>query len=915
MFLIACLGVITFAYACSALLAETVFTSAAERSIPAPLRAQLGLLLSIVYFSAAWQLMSIPQSWALGAVLLALYAAGNRARIAGSTDRQELKATAVAHLKGYVAVMLACLVFFMPLIVGNRYGPFTEGGGDVTIYSDTSKLLADADMTSFGQPSPDLRNVVPNLRALLDMRTNDRYVKYAAARDAFIRENRRNLNPPAAESQAYRTVGDIFFSSIFYAPYAQFDFIAGSTNYPAYYGVQSMLYAFLLLGIWYFFRQFGLRAAALATLLAAGSHAIVSVYYNTYSMQGISLAICASMLCALPAVRLFSAAGLRVYGSGTVIVWLCYTHYVSVIAPLLVVATFWPLADRGQASVRPGGFTRSPGAFLLRLFPAAVFTALLIVLLASGSGKSVAFVSGLLKTFLGGARSVYLGDQISPLSLSWMSFLFGFLSQQHLQPFATEIRWVTYTMAAGVVFAFASLLLGIAVMVRGSFARNDRPDRAKRYLAAYVVLLAAIGVHMYMAQSSLYTEAKGAQNVLVLTFAALALPFALGRRFNEPARGTMGKLTGILGITLALYAVTLAVPRLVYTLKLAWGHDRATILEPSYFREAERIRREDPRAFVLFEPRKSGDLYVSDQAFAGMDMVPVRHLALETVDMNPPISTKRILASDLIGASEVPRLWTLSASSADGGRKYEWKARRVAESKASGLYLFADDYERDYGERPRSPEARDVGMFSYLRNGSAMVYMPAGEGAALEVKLAPRQASEEARLAREVSERVAKGEFGNSVRLQDDGAFVTLTYALPKAEGPRMAPVARYSGEYWLNVRLDGKDLVANKEAAAPGHAQVSGELLEATSGVSMRVTWSGIATPGKEDWVGVFPPGGGDASRLAFAFLGAREHGTLTLAMPTGSAGAKYEVRLFRAGSWNPLAVSPVAGPPHTHP
>jgi hypothetical protein len=357
-----------------------------------------------------------------------------------------------------------------------------------------------------------------------------------------------------------------------------------------------------------------------------------------------------------------------------------------------------------------------------------------------------------------------------------------------------------------------------------------------------------------------------------------------------------------------VYAVTLAVPMLVYMVKLARGYDRATIMEPSYFRQAERIRREDPRAFVLFEPRKSGDLYVSGQAFAGMDMVPVRHLALETVDLHPPISTKRILASDLIGPGEVPRLWTLSASSADGGRTYEWKARRVVERKSPGLYLFADDYERDYGERPRSPEARDVGIFSYVRNGSAMVFMPAGEGGSLEVKLAPRDASDHDRLAAEVSGRVAKGEFGSAVRVHDDGAFVTLAYALPKADKPRLVPVARFSGEYWLNVRLDDKDLVAKNEAAAPGHEQVAGELLEAPSGAKVRVTWSGLARPNKEDWAGVFPSGGNDASRLAFAFLGARDHGTLTLDLPVGGAGAKYEVRLFRAGSWNAVAIAPAA-------
>jgi hypothetical protein len=297
-------------------------------------------------------------------------------------------------------------------------------------------------------------------------------------------------------------------------------------------------------------------------------------------------------------------------------------------------------------------------------------------------------------------------------------------------------------------------------------------------------------------------------------------------------------------------------------------------------------------------------------------MVPTRHLALTRMNFEtkPPVG-ERIDGSMLINQDDVPHLWTLSASSEDGGKTYEWNARRMADRKSPGLYLFADDYERDYGERPRSADARDTGIFSYMRNGSAMVYMPAGEGGSLEVKLAPRDASDHDRLAAEVSGRVAKGEFGNAVRVHDDGALVALAYDLPKDDKPRLVPVARFSGEYWLNVRLDGKDLVAKNEAAAPEHEQVAGELREAPSGAKVTVTWSGLARPNKEDWVGVFPAGGNDASRLAFAFLGARDHGTLTLDLPAAGSGAKYEVRLFRAGSWSALAASPLAVPPRPHP
>ena len=68
-------------------------------------------------------------------------------------------------------------------------------------------------------------------------------------------------------------------------------------------------------------------------------------------------------------------------------------------------------------------------------------------------------------------------------------------------------------------------------------------------LAVYLVALFTIVLHLGIARSSLYTQAKGAQNELVLVFTALLLPLALLWR---DATGKACELQGVVSLS-ALY--------------------------------------------------------------------------------------------------------------------------------------------------------------------------------------------------------------------------------------------------------------------------------------------------------------------------------------------------------------------------
>jgi hypothetical protein len=260
----------------------------------------------------------------------------------------------------------------------------------------------------------------------------------------------------------------------------------------------------------------------------------------------------------------------------------------------------------------------------------------------------------------------------------------------------------------------------------------------------------------------------------------------------------------------------------------------------------------------------------------------------------------------------------IAATHPPGSRAYTWKAERVTAGKAPALYMFGDDYERNYGERPRSADGRDVGMFSYLRNAAALLFLPPGAPFEVEVRLAPREPPGYAAMLAEVTGRMGRGQFGPSARMEHDGGWISLRHSFAASDVPRLVPIAQFSGEYWLNVRLDGEELAPRKASASsepPNAGKVTGVLRKtAAGGLAVDASWSGIRTPHKEDWIGVFPAGGDDASRLTFSFLGAKKQGTLTINLPGGTAEAPFEVRLFEAGSWKPLAAS-VATPQPSKP
>lgn len=148
MFLFQVLLVITAAFWASATVAEAVFTSNEEISLHPFIRVTLGYILMLVWFGVAWKYMTIKWAWVLGITLLALY--GHKGVMADGGIAPWGAALFKKYSRPFAWILAGEPLFILPLHMSGNYGPFTEMGGDVVVYSETPKYLVDNNLPCYG---------------------------------------------------------------------------------------------------------------------------------------------------------------------------------------------------------------------------------------------------------------------------------------------------------------------------------------------------------------------------------------------------------------------------------------------------------------------------------------------------------------------------------------------------------------------------------------------------------------------------------------------------------------------------------------------------------------------------------------------------------------------------------------------
>lgn len=813
MFLVMSLMVVSVVYWVSALLAEMVFVSDDERTLPIVIRTGFGFFFSVLYFSATWQIVSISYAWLLAGLLLSLYLYGKYGSQCVSVTVSRVRGNIREHIKYFFIFLMGANIFFAPMFVSSNFGPFTEGGGDISIYAEVSQVLARKNLTEFGKVG-ELRNIADNLNEIVDI-TLDRTNLEEIIEKRYRSFDENSINPPNAEVAANRVIASQSMGVFMYAPYGQYNFLAGEMNYHVYFGIQAFLYCIILVSVWFFFRRFGYKAAILGMCAIMFSHGLISVFYNVYAAQAFAIALTILILSVVPHVRLNSWAGLRTYGVGLACLWALYVHFLTILLPVALVSwssRFFSLFEKNKvASVTTSKSKRSYYQTLSELVSISIFTAFLLLFLFAASKNSLTFLHYVITSVFSAEKNVYFGDHIPFFSIKGLSFLFGILSQQHYLPFVTEYVWLSRVVTLGVVMGGIVLLLGSFLML--NIYRASGTDKyQKGFCILYVVLMVIVAPHIYLSQFSLYTQAKGSQNTLVIFYVMLMLPLAMGLNWDYKNK-IIKYSTKLLFVAFVLFCLAIAVPRIVFGLKLAYGQERAAILESSYFLEAKKIRGADPMPFVLFEPRTSADLYLSVEPFFGVNMVPTKHLIVLKLNMAAhPSYAYGVLASDVIKAEDIPHLWMLYAEKKEkwptfGVFNYTWRSQKLVDKREPDILLMGYDYQRNFGERAIDLASKRVGKFSYMRHGAAMLYLPTGKKGLLVVTLEPRDEKSYVDMLKEIKNRLENGELGSDVTMGTDGKFITLTSKVASEDKPVLKTIARYDGEFWLNVRLQEKEL------------------------------------------------------------------------------------------------------------
>jgi hypothetical protein len=933
---------LTVIYWVSSTVAEIVINARYERELPVACRLTVGYLVSVVWFAAAFKVMPIQWAWGLGVALLAAFAC----RISWLSQSLVIASLIKRYLKPYIWCLLLANVLLLPLHMGRTYGPFTEGGGDVSLYADVAKYLVDNNLAAFG---------MDDLAYDIERFITDPTGGSVDNLESLARFSEIEGNPPTATYQAYRQASLQKYGSILFSTTAQWFFLSGSSNLPVFFAVLGFHYACAIMCIWVLFSRYGRVPATLATLLLCASHGLASVFYNVYLIQGLCLMI-SGLAIALPSPKSLGALYYKIVALCMTTVLAAYPHFAMIIAPLLLVS---PLSRRllGKDSSAPfrtltalgderfSGddmvptthrvLSRAASAVfalfvLVWLFTEATYgfksflplvDALFVRMASILSSGSILDLSEQLRAHL-----PYLGTSLPIFSTQWLSFLYGLLSQQHFEPLMHEPIAVStllpYAVIAGNIFLITSLCVAFYLTwmtrVRWALSRRMR-GLVSTSVATWCLCVGVVALHHIVAQSTLYTQAKAAQNVIIVFYVGMLMPFAAlyvvairspyGRSFG---RGLWGLAT-IVGV----FVVSLIWLRLTYASLIANGMGRSTILERSYYSVAEHIQSRDPDAFVIVEPRTSADTYLGIQPYSELRMLPSRFLSLSK-QTNVVIERKwsgvsadfKNLGSDFLQPEDLPHLWLVTANRKDELTTEqlrrvpgdEWVGEQLACVVDPRLLMFGHHVER-LPPGSITVNGGNAGSWSpfFFRNGSASIVMPPhGDLQIVEVVLKPASAEQFGQMAEEALFESDRSKYASMV-VDSVGSRIEIRFELPPSIDSYIVPLARFWGEFWMIVRVDKEEPVTDMtnpaRSTASGDLVVTGDSFRA--GNVIKVRWTEISSASGDDWIGLFPVGGEDNTRAAFAFTGGGSEGNLELGIPVGQSPGNYEVRFYKAGRW----------------
>jgi hypothetical protein len=129
------------------------------------------------------------------------------------------------------------------------------------------------------------------------------------------------------------------------------------------------------------------------------------------------------------------------------------------------------------------------------------------------------------------------------------------------------------------------------------------------------------------------------------------------------------------------------------------------------------------------------------------------------------------------------------------------------------------------------------------------------------------------------------------------GSAGTVAFEVPAALEPGRYELRLFVGGGWKRRATSVPIDILTTELEPIGEPFRGGGMITAS--------WREMASPAKNDWIGVFPAGQPDETRITFQFTGGGAAGTLQIKLPSDIPPGRYELRLFSRGVWERRAVS----------
>jgi len=749
----------------SSWLIQALFLNDNPIKLPAAFRLIAGYFLIQVFFSASFKFFSIQTSWILGIALLLVQLIRNKG----------LPKKSFSDFKSLgVGIFLSVNLFFLPLHLAKTYGPFTEGGGDITIYADVAKFIVDHHLPVWG--IDDTIEKWNSLKTLPIAQVGDS-LKSLATFDSKLG------NPPQGNYASYRVAKVRRYTSAMFARVAQWSFMAARENYFIFFSLLGFEYSLLLACAFAVLSRYGKKTAYMGVGIVAASHGLISLAYNHYLQQGMSLLVSmflVGMITLKPAPFKGAWFGIPL---AVILVFTGYPQYLSVIGPLLLLINLRDIKRNFKYSLF------SP----LTLFTCLFFLFWMISLIPEEASSTASVFDssvGLLFHALGiGAKTLnskealtrlYFGNMVPLFSWNWLSFLFGQFSQQHLPPFVSTLP--KSILISQILCAFSGGLILIFSIYTIYSIKNDKASRPDLYL--FFVSVFIFTTNQLVAQSSLYLQAKASQNLLViLLFCLMLIPHGI-----MTSKKPQFRYLPLHTLALIIFGLSLIFPRLYFLNRISKQLDRSSILGPNYFEAAHSIVGQDPLAFVLFEPRSSSDVYLGTQALFTVRSVPTRHLILdqakgkEKENWAPSPHNDNMIASDFIKKEDVSHLWRLSATHSTD----DWRVQKINALKSDEIFLFGNQYEQKLNHY-------------WLNRGTAFIALaPGKEPLALQLRIFDRH-KDHLLLVRQ-----ALLEWQPNLNMRVGTDVLEINYKLNR-ESERFVQILSYDGELEFEAKINNQ--------------------------------------------------------------------------------------------------------------